>query len=282
MTERLSEITAHIAGIGQLGAMVNAMRGVAGARAQQARGQLQAVETYASTIASAIGRALALLPDDDGPALARQHLGSVLILFCAEQGFAGAFSERVLDSIGPDLMASELFLVGTRGSVVAGERGIKTVWSSAMPSHSSGVPRLADRIAEALYERIAAGRIDRVEAVFARWQAGKGVHVERRRLFPLDMSVFVRPADSGRPVLNLPPSVVLTGLTIEYVHAQLCHAALNAFAAENEARMEAMAYARREIEQRLSDLRGRQRIVRQDEITAEIIELAAGEAASRR
>ena len=91
-----------------------------------------------------------------------------LVLFCAEQGFAGAFSERVLDAVGADLATSELFLIGTRGGAVAAERGIAADWKSAMPSHSPGVPKLADRIAEALYTRIATGEIDRLDAVFSR------------------------------------------------------------------------------------------------------------------
>ena len=59
MTERLADIDARIDGIGQLKAVVNAMRGIAAARAQQARSQLTAVDSYAATIAAAIGRALA-------------------------------------------------------------------------------------------------------------------------------------------------------------------------------------------------------------------------------
>ena len=62
MTERLADIGARIDGIRQLGAVVNAMRGIAAARAQQARSQLIAVDGYAATIAAAIGRALALVP----------------------------------------------------------------------------------------------------------------------------------------------------------------------------------------------------------------------------
>ena len=62
MTERLAEIGGRIDGIRQLGAVVNAMRGIAAARVQQARNQLIAVEGYAATIAAAIGRALALMP----------------------------------------------------------------------------------------------------------------------------------------------------------------------------------------------------------------------------
>jgi F-type H+-transporting ATPase subunit gamma len=45
--------------------------------------------------------------------------------------------------------------------------------------------------------------------------------------------------------------------------------------------MEAMAAARSQIERQLSSLQATQRMVRQEEITAEIIELAAGETASR-
>lgn len=45
--------------------------------------------------------------------------------------------------------------------------------------------------------------------------------------------------------------------------------------------MEAMAAARGQIEHQLAELQATQRHLRQEEITAEIIELAAGETASR-
>ena len=117
MTERLADVGARIQGIRQLGAVVNAMRGIAAARAQQARNQLLAVASYTATIAAAIGRALALIPDS-GAETAPRSTRPALVLFCAEQGFAGAFSERVLDSVGADLAAAEIFLIGTRGDAV--------------------------------------------------------------------------------------------------------------------------------------------------------------------
>jgi F-type H+-transporting ATPase subunit gamma len=95
------------------------------------------------------------------------------------------------------------------------------------------------------------------------------------------MAQFSRPPDTNAPLLNLAPEALLSELTADYLHAQLCNAALHAFAAENEARMEAMAAAHNQIERQLSALRARQQNVRQEEITAEIIELAAGETASR-
>ena len=90
MTERLADIGARIEGVRQLGTVVNAMRGIAAARVQQARGQLIAVDGYATAIAAAIGHALALV-SPAAQAIAHRSSRTALVLFCAEQGFAGAF-----------------------------------------------------------------------------------------------------------------------------------------------------------------------------------------------
>lgn len=280
MTERLADINERIAGIRQIGAVVNAMRGIAGARARQARAQLEAVDSYAAAIAQSISRATTIA-DADEPAAPRGSARPVLVLFLAEQGFAGAFSERLLEAVGGDLKNADVYIVGSRGLALAGERGLVPVWTAAMPSHSSGAPKLADQIAQALYARVAAGGVCQLDAAYSRWSAGVGLHVERRRLFPLDLSTFRTARPRPPPLSQLDPAALLSDLTAAYLHAELCQAALHAFAAENEARMEAMAGAHSQIERRLIDLEAAQRRVRQEEITAEIIELAAGERASR-
>ncbi len=280
MTDRLADVAARIAGIRQLGAVVNAMRGIAAARAQQARAQLAAVDRYEASIADAIARAALLsAPARHAPARVKGRLA--IVLFCAEQGFAGAFSERVLEAAGPDLASSELFVAGTRGAASLAERRIAPGWVGAMPSHSSGIPKLAATIATALYARLATGDIGALDAVFCQWRAGHGIHAVRRTLLPLDPVSFPFPVNVAPLLLNLAPAVLLQKLTAEYFHAELCHAALHGFAAENEARMEAMAAAHTQTERQLAALQTTQRRVRQEEITAEIIELAAGEAASR-
>ncbi len=280
MTDRLADISAHIQGVRQLGSVVGAMRGIAAARAQQARNQLAAVESYSETIALAIGRALDFLPSAIAAPKDRA-IRPALVVFCAEQGFAGAFSERVLASIETDLGKCELFLIGTRGQTALAQRNIVADWTSATPSHSAGVPRLADRIVEALYLRLASGAIDALDVVFVQWRPGAGADVLRQRLFPYDLSTFPSVIGANPPLLNLAPDVLVQALAADYMHAQLCRAALHAFAAENEARMEAMAAARKQVERELAHLQARQRLVRQEEITAEVIELAAGESASR-
>ena len=280
MTERLADIDAHIAGMGQLGAVVNAMRGIAAARSRQAQGQLTAVDAYSAAIARAIGRIVALASATRAETPVKPGR-LALVVFCAEEGFAGTFSERVLDTVAGDLAKSETFLVGTRGGTVLAQRGITATWAGAMPSRSPGVPKLANAIVEAIYVRMATGDIDRLDAVFSRRKAGQEAEVERRALFPIDPKAFPVPIGTSAPLLNLTPAALLVDLTADYLHAQLCEAALHAFAAENEARMEAMAAARSQIERKLSAMQATQRRVRQEQITAEIIELAAGESASQ-
>ncbi len=279
MTERLSDVSARIAGIRQLGAVVNAMRGIAAARARQARTQLDAVDRYAATIGAAIAQVLALLPQARLAAPDRAARPGQ-VLFCAEQGFAGAFSQRVLDAAtpGPDC---RLFVAGTRGAATIAERGLTAAWQGALPSRSSGIPKFAAEIANAVTASFAKGELDRLEVVFSQWQPGQATRIIRQSLLPLDPTGFPAPVDGNSPLMNLTPGALLDSLTPNYVHAQLCRAALHSFAAENEARMEAMAAAHNQTARELASLQATQRRVRQEEITAEIIELASGEAASR-
>ncbi|MFX8786036.1 F0F1 ATP synthase subunit gamma, partial [Acinetobacter baumannii] len=64
--------------------------------------------------------------------------------------------------------------------------------------------------------------------------------------------------------------------------AQVSEAILHSFAAENTARLAAMAAARDNIDRKLQTLGLEERMARQAEITDEVIELSAGAAALRR
>ncbi len=280
MTLRLADIGARIERVGQLGAVINAMRGIAAARAQQARNQVDAVDSYAATIATAIRRELALIPPPPRADTADQGR-QTLVIFAAEQGFAGTFSDRIFASLGDELIGSKIFLVGTRGATVLAERDIVPEWQCAMPSHSAGIPKLADQISAALYCRIAKGEIDKLAVVFSRWETCHSADVQHLGLLPLGLTRAPYPAQANPPLHNLAADDLLAGLTADYLHAQLCHAALHAFAAENEARMAAMAAAREQVERQLGELRAKENMVRQEGITAEVIELAAGTDASQ-
>lgn len=281
MAERLSDIVTQIQSVRQLGAVVTAMRGIAASRAQKGRSLLAGIEAYTQVVSHAIGQALTLLPADRTAASAPGHSKHGLIVFCAEQGFAGAFSERVFEVAGADLDGVTTLIVGTHGAAVAGERGIRPDWSAPMTTCIEGIPSFANRLTEVLYGYLARGAITTVDIVFSRSVSGT-IRIDRHSLLPIDFGRFARPIDAQAPLIALKPELLLERLAAEYVYAQLCEAAMHAFVAENEARMIAMVAAKNNTERKLTGLQQRERQLRQEEITTEIVELAAGaEAAAR-
>jgi F-type H+-transporting ATPase subunit gamma len=276
MAERLADLAAQIESVRQLGSVVTAMRGIAASRAQSGRALLPGIDAYTRVVSRAIGEALSLLPADGSPVGRDGSAGRGLVLFCAEQGFAGAFSERVLDHATGEPTGTAILLVGTRGAVLARERGIVPVWTSPLATGADAVPDLAGRLADALYERISGDGLTSVDMVYSRAADGRGIEIERRSLLPLDYSQFERPIARRTPLTNLAPAALLERLAFEYIYAQLCHAAMQAFEAENEARMLQMGSARTNIQNKLSSLAQLERRLRQQEITAEVLELATG------
>lgn len=280
MTERLADVSARIDGIRQLGAVVNAMKGIAAARANTARDEIEAVDSYAATIAAAISDALGpARPTPPAETSGGQADGGIgLLVFCAEQGFAGAFSERVLDSVKDDLSTANLFLIGTRGLSIAAARGLHPVWSAPMSSHTPGIPKLADTITKAIYRALGEGRVERIDMIHAVWASGQP-QVVRQVLLPVDLS-DLPPPGATRPLTQLPTDTLINNLSGDYLHALVSKAALHAFAAENEARMEAMSGAANQITRELGHFEATLRRVRQEAITAEIIELGTGAASA--
>lgn len=281
MAERLADSVAQIENVRGLETVVAAMRGIAASRAQKGRALLAGVDAYSNVVSRAIGQALAFLPADGGPAPPVAGARSCVILFCAEQGFAGPFSERVLDAATREFDAAVVLLVGTRGATVAHERGLKPAQVTPMATHVEAIPTFANRLADDLFGYVAADAIAKVDILFSRSVAGQGIEVDRHSLLPIDFTRFARPVEPLAPLTTLGPRQLIESLAEEYVYAQLCEAALHAFEAENQARMMAMAAAKTNIETKLTGLVQLQHQLRQDEITTEIIELAAGAEASK-
>jgi F-type H+-transporting ATPase subunit gamma len=279
MAERLADISTKIANVRQLNSVITAMRGIAGSHAQQSRALLAGVDAYADVVAQAIGQALQLPPPIDAETASRKS-GKALILFCAEQGFAGAYSERVLNA-APEAAECVLFIVGARGAALAKERGLGAAWSGTMATRVDAVAGLANDLADAFFAQVATGAVTSADMIFSCAVAG-GMSVQRQSLLPVDLRGFARPVTGPPPLTTLQADTLVERLTVEYMFAQLCRAAMRAFAAENEARMLAMSAAKTNVESKLGELAALERRLRQEEITNEIIELSTQTMPTRR
>jgi F-type H+-transporting ATPase subunit gamma len=287
MTEKFAQVEARIASVEQLAAVISAMRGIAAARNQEAARHLDGIRAYARTVGLAIGRVLDMFPKSRDRLSDKGTEGAhVVIVFVAEQGFAGPFSRRILAELGTLLARDgkgrrDIMLIGDRGMSEAIEAGLAINWSAPMIAATEQASRLANQIVEELFSRIDADGADRVSLVHAIPSASPELKIVTKALVPFDFDRFQAVRDENPPMLTLPPATLLRALVEEYLFAELCEAVILSFAAENEARARAMSAAQTNVGDTLDGLVARSRRLRQDEITEEITELAGNALLSR-
>jgi F-type H+-transporting ATPase subunit gamma len=258
------------------------MRSLAAVRVQQAHGALPAILKYTTVVEAALADAFSLGPPPAPPAAgeATAREGSVAIVFSSEQGFVGAFNERVLERAATQLAqpGDSLLVVGARGASLAAERHLAVAWTTAMATHGGAVVDVARRVAKEVYRRAALGELRRVVLVYAKGSGGSASEVVVSTLLPFDPTPYVA-ADAGAglpPVVYLPLGQLVDRLVDELLLAELMRAAMESFASENGARLATMEAAHTSIEKKLDELSRDERRLRQDEITTELLDIVTG------
>lgn len=272
---RFAELERHIASIGELRNIIGAMRSLAGIRVQEAQRALPAVRRYGQTVAEAVAAALSLVA---APPPERGAPGSCgLVLYLAEHGFVGGFNERILAAAAAALTAADfLFVLGSRGAARLAESGQRADWCYPIATRTEGLGEAVGQLTGELYRRIAAGQLRRVTVIFARHRQGGAELIETRQILPVAPRSPARPQPRMPPLHNLRPQALLEELIADHVFALLVEAAVESLASENAARFAAMEAAHDNITKRLDRLRQEARAARQDEITAELLELISG------
>jgi F-type H+-transporting ATPase subunit gamma len=145
-----------------------------------------------------------------------------------------------------------------------------------MASHFDAIPDLVNDVTERIYGKFTAGALRGVDIVYGLATATGASSIERQSLLPVDPSRLKRIAavPGTKPITYMSPEKLVERLVGEYFFAQLAHAAIESFASENAARLATMDGARRHIEEKLSDLIRQERVARQEQITAEILEVS--------
>lgn len=274
--EELTRLRSRIDSISELLSIVHTMRALSAVRMRQANESLAGARKYAEVIGTAFAEALALVDTEGRSLRPRSRNGRGLLVFSSEHGFVGALNEVLIDHAATTLDGGHLFIVGTRGARVASERGIDVSWALPMTTRRDGIPVVARKIAAEIYLRFERREIIRLDVIFARTRGAGNWTIEQQSLLPPDPTAFpaLRP---DIPALHyLPAPQLVERVVEEYFFAELTHAAMEAFAGENTARVAAMGAAHDNIERKLDELRHREAQLRQEDITTELIDVITG------
>jgi len=271
--ERLGTITARIESVAQLKEVVAAMRSLAAMRMQQAAEMLNGARRYADIIAAALSQTLLL--DGQSPARPARAGRHALLVFSAEHGFVGGYAEALSAAAvaaAPDLILA----VGTKGAQSLTDAGRPPDWVIPMASHAGALPDVARRVADEVGRRLGAGEFSSLGALYGQVREGARWQVIHQALLPADLGRFRKGPAGNAPLHHLPVPDLLARIVEEHLLADLALAATESLAAENASRLEAMTTAGDNIDRKLDDLRDQERILRQEQITDELLDVING------
>jgi F-type H+-transporting ATPase subunit gamma len=277
---RAAEITAQITSLKELTDIIGAIRAMAAAQMRQSLRTLDAVRDYTEIIRQALAEAEALIPDDGEDGVGRPARSDPgLVVFYAEHGFCGAFNEPLIRAASEAARRESnlhLIFVGTRGAQRAAEHGLEADMTLAMASHSGGVAAVVRRLAAELYRMFIAQTISSLDVLYTREASGQQGKLQSLRLLPLETTPPADTRGAIPPLVNMNARELRDVLASEYMFAILEAAAVESFASENASRFRTMEAAHENVARKSSELQRLAHRMRQETVTAEILEIISG------
>lgn len=282
-----------------------AMELIAASRIQKAIGRVQAASPYANALTRAVS-AVATQSNVDHtlttePAEAKR---AAVLVIGPDRGFAGAYSanvireaEELIRMLTDEGKQVALYTVGRKAETyyTFRERELAQAWTGFSESPEAAHAReIGETLVSSFLTGVEDGGVDEIFLVYTRFISSIAREPEYRRLIPLevveaedDSSVpqadteLTAPSfeqDQVFPLYEFEPSAeeVLDALLPRYIDSRILAALLNASAAEQAARQQAMNTAVDNADELIKTYTRLANTARQAEITQELTEIVGG------
>jgi F-type H+-transporting ATPase subunit gamma len=289
----LREIRRRIGGVKNTQKITKAMKMVAAAKLRRAQDSMIAARPYAKAMRAMLGNLAGAVTGMSNPLFeAREVRRVAVIVVTADRGLCGAFNSNVL-------RAAEDHLRRTYGELLA-QRNVRlvTVGKKATDYFTKRSPlpaskfvgifsaldfQTARQISQQAVDWYLKGEVDRVDVVYNEFK-----NVAQQRVM-IDQFLPVPPLEIEQASRGIPaeyiyePSgdAILADLLPKHLNFQIWRILLESNAAEQGARMTAMANATENAKEIIRDLTLSYNKARQAGITKELLEIVAGAEALR-
>ncbi len=264
----------------QLKEIVRTMKVMASVSILQYEKAVVSLEQYGETVELGL---LAVIMRTGMPEFKEQPGERAAIVFGSDHGLCGRFNETLLEYVDSHLKevgGVRLLAVGGRADAGLEARGLAVEECFFVPGSVSGITLTVQQI----LQKIERWQDEGVEIVdlFHQKPSGRGRYRPLlQRLLPLESGFFhylARRKWPGRslPGFTLAPTVVLASLLRQHLFISLYRACAESLAAEHGQRLISMQWAEKNIGDRLDRLSLAYRQMRQEQITAELLEVVSG------
>jgi F-type H+-transporting ATPase subunit gamma len=279
------------------------MEMVSTSKLKRAQDRVVGARPYAAALAEVLAELYAPELAEDFPLLRQPESGKIrraaVLVITSNRGLCGAFNanliregRRRIAALEAGGAAVDLHLVGKKGVNFFRFTKRKAV-STRIDIGDRPTAAHAAELMEPLMQQFAAGQLDAVEVVFAKFNSAVSTPPTTLRILPIapmadgrtagqavggSTGVTARPPDRPTPYFILSPSAgeILERLLPLYVRNQVYRALVETAAAEHGARRTAMKNATDSAGDMLDILRRTYNRARQAQITQEIAEIVGG------
>jgi F-type H+-transporting ATPase subunit gamma len=276
----------RIATAEELHSVVRTMKALASSRVRRFKEAADSLEVYNSVVE--MGFRIIMRAGAERIRTAGKPGRRGAVVFGSDQGLAGPFNDRIVRHALAEIDRSELprkdwtvLCVGLRAASRLESAGQAPVSRFSMPRSVEGIaPRVQDIIV-ILEKWHFEEEIERIYLFFNRH--GNHAHYAPETFLILPVSPdFLDEMESkpwpGRtlPQFSLSWDRLFSLLVRQYIFVNLYRALVESLASENAGRLASMQGAEKNIENRMEELAGEMRRVRQDAITEELLDIVSG------
>ncbi|MHA7808269.1 MAG: F0F1 ATP synthase subunit gamma [Marinobacter adhaerens] len=285
MAQTLETLSRRTETLSSIRSIVHTMKTMSAINAVPYEHAARSIESYHQTVLSGIRAFVAKTGPISVPAVAQAE--RLLVVFGSDHGLCGNYNEVLAESARSEALKmgghARVLCVGARMSDALTDQGVRPESTFLPPASADGIGRLASDIVTRLDE-IGGGDVHNrvaVTLVFTR-RAEKGLREpEVSQMLPLASTLLSEPAKSGWQSRSLPdytmqPTPLLAALLRNHIFASVFRASAEAMVTENAARLALMQQAEQAVDDRLEEVGGQFRLVRQDEITNELMDIIVG------
>lgn len=285
MAQTLETLSRRTETLSSIRSIVHTMKTMSAINAVPYEHAARSIESYHQTVLSGIRAFVAKTGPISVPAVAQAE--RLLVVFGSDHGLCGNYNEVLAESARSEALKmgghARVLCVGARMSDALADQGVRPESTFLPPASADGIGRLASDIVTRLDE-IGGGDVHNriaVTLVFTR-RAEKGQREsEVSQMLPLASTLLSEPAKSGWQSRSLPdytmqPTPLLAALLRNHIFASVFRASAEAMVTENAARLALMQQAEQAVDDRLEEVGGQFRLVRQDEITNELMDIIVG------
>ncbi|MDX5976620.1 FoF1 ATP synthase subunit gamma [Vreelandella alkaliphila] len=287
MTQTLEALTRRDETLTSIRGIVHTMKTISAINAMPYERAARSIEAYHRTVRSGLRAFVARTGSIALPQA--EPVDTIVVVFGSDHGLCGNYNEVLAEKVQTEIAPLKAATLGVRilcvgaqmNDALAGQ-GLSPESVFLPPASADGIGRLASSIVTRL-DDIGHGEPHNRKVTLAFTQrAGRGQHEPVLvPLLPLGQAFLAELADRpwesrSLPDYSMPPPELFAALLRSHIFASVFRASAEAMVTENAARLALMQQAEQSVDDRLDEVKGQLRSVRQDDITTELLDVIIG------